>query len=79
MNLRTAKALGATSTLAMVLGFGYLIDCRRDLTANRAECWVAGGGLMGVGGAYKAGYWTPNPDLATARRKRRTEPVESAE
>jgi hypothetical protein len=79
VNNRTAKALGATSTLAMVLGFGYILDCRRDPTAKRPECWLTGGLSMGVGGAFKAGYWTPNPDLATARRKRRTEPTESVE
>ncbi len=65
-----AQAMGATSTLAIVLGFGYLVDCRLDPTSKRPECWVAGGGLMGVGGAYKAGYWTPNPALTAARRSR---------
>jgi len=79
VNLRTARALGGASTLAIAFGIGYLIDCRTDPAANRAECWVAGGGLAGVGGAYKMGYNTPNPDLANVRRRRRTEPMESVE
>lgn len=78
MNNRTAKAFGGASTLAIVLGIGYLVDCRRDPAANRAECWVAGGGLMGVGGAYKLGYITPNPDI-TPRQRRQTAPIEKVE
>lgn len=70
MRALTAKALGGASTLAIVFGIGYLIDCRRDPAADRAECWVAGGGLAGVGGAYKAGYWTPNPDISPRQRSR---------
>lgn len=78
MSLRAAKAMGGASTLAIVLGIGYVIDCRRDPTANRAECWFAGGGLMGVGTAYKAGYWTPNPNL-TARQRRQAAQAEQPE
>jgi hypothetical protein len=40
---------------------------------------MTSGTAMGLGGAYKAGYWTPNPALTTARRRRRTEPMESVE
>jgi hypothetical protein len=78
VNNRTAKALGGASTLAIVLGIGYLIDCRTDPKANRAECWVAGGGLMGIGGSYKLGYATPNPDI-TPRQRRQAAQTEKVE
>ena len=78
MKDKIAKALGGASWLAIAFGIGFLIDCRMDPTATRSECWLTGGGLIGIGGGYQAGYWTPNPALNTARR-RRTEPVESVE
>lgn len=78
MKPRLAQALGATSLLAMLWGAGYLWDCRNDPTANRAECWTASGGLMGIGAAFQAGYWTPNPNI-TPRQRRQTAPADKPE
>ena len=78
MNNRTARALGGASTLAIVMGFGYLVDCRRDPVANRAECWVTAGLMMGLGGAYKLGYATQNHDI-TPRQRRQAARIDKPE
>jgi hypothetical protein len=72
MNL-VRTVVGAASTITLLFGFGYLIDCRFN-GGDVDKCWITGGALAGLGttgkAAYRAGYWTPNPGISQAQRNR---------
>lgn len=54
------------STLSVVAGAGYIIDCRANGGAVDA-CWLTGLPIAGLGagaaGGFKAGFETYNPRL----------------
>lgn len=64
-----AKALNTASTLAMIVGAIYLIDCRTHATSSDSvdRCYLSALPLMGIGvagrGGFTAGYNTYNPAL----------------
>lgn len=69
--LRTV--LAAASTVTILFGVGYLIDCRLG-GGDVDKCWLTGGTLAGIGTAgqagYRAGFWTPNPSIRQQERNR---------
>lgn len=64
---------GVASTVVLLFGIGYLIDCRLNGGAID-HCWLTGGSLAGLGTAgqagYRAGFWTPNPGIRQEERNR---------
>jgi hypothetical protein len=67
------SVIGAASTVTLAFGVGYLIDCRLG-GGDVDKCWLTGGSLAGLGtagsAAYKAGFWTPNPEIQQEQRNR---------
>jgi hypothetical protein len=65
--------LGAASTVTILFGVGYMVDCRMN-GGDVDKCWLTGGTLAGLGTAgqagYRAGYWTPNPAIKQSQRTR---------
>lgn len=65
---------GAASTVTILFGIGYIVDCRFNGNPDVAQCWLTGGTLAGLGTAgqagYRAGYWTPNPSISQDERNR---------
>lgn len=65
----TAKVVGTASSLAIVMGAVYLIDCRLHANGNDAidRCYLSALPMMGLGagtaGGFMAGYRTYNPAL----------------
>jgi hypothetical protein len=67
MNSREILAgLVCASTISVLAGFGYIIDCRRA-GGSVTDCWLTGLPIAGIGagagGAFKLGYETLNPRL----------------
>jgi hypothetical protein len=69
------------ATIAIGMGVGYIVDCRRS-GGNLGDCWITGQGMINrvidlgaIGGAgYVAGYWTLNPKLHTSRKEEQEAP-----
>jgi len=64
-----AKLLGTASSLAIVMGGIYLVDCRMHSTGADSidRCYLSALPMMGLGagtaGGFMAGYRTYNPAL----------------
>lgn len=64
-----AKVINTASTLAVVIGAVYLIDCRTHATGSDAvdRCYLSALPMMGIGvagrGGFNVGYSTYNPAL----------------
>jgi len=58
--------LVCASTISVLAGFGYIVDCRRS-GGSVQDCWLTGLPIAGIGatggGAFKLGYETLNPRL----------------
>ena len=67
------SVLGAASSVTLLFGIGYLLDCRFG-GGDVDKCWLTGGTLAGIGTAgqagYRAGFWTPNPGIRQDERNR---------
>lgn len=64
-----AKVVGTASSLAIMMGAIYLVDCRLNAKGNDAidRCYLSALPMMGLGagtaGGFMAGYQTYNPAL----------------
>jgi len=67
------SALGLASSVTLLFGVGYLLDCRGH-GGDVDKCWLTGGTLAGLGTAgsagWRAGFWTPNPKISQEERNR---------
>lgn len=64
-----AKVLNTASTLAIIVGAIYLVDCRTHATSNDSidRCYLSALPMMGIGvagrGGFSVGFNTYNPAL----------------
>lgn len=64
-----ATALKTASTMAVLIGGFYLVDCRLHAPANESidRCWFTALPIMGIGvagrGGFNVGFNTLNPAL----------------
>ena len=70
-----AKIFNTASTLAVIVGAVYLVDCRANAPSSESidRCWFTALPIMGIGvagrGGFSVGYNTLNPSLRKEEEK----------